>query len=211
MRKQPTKIDWNRAFIFYCTADERTGRMPTYKDVAERFGVTERQVELIGSKYEWVDKRERFGKKSLERWKEERGKVIEKLEQNQFETWNEAVDIMQRQLNQVKRKQEDAEAVEELLEDLFDELAMAKNKTERKEIKRKISNVMGRKVYGKELRETMEALKTSVNELRIKLGMPTEITKGEMTNFNKDLSLSDEDLEKMDKDFEKSHENKNPN
>jgi len=185
--------------------------MPTYKDVAERFGVTERQVELIGSKYEWVDKRERFGKKSLERWKEERGKVIEKLEQNQFETWNEAVDIMQRQLNQVKRKQEDAEAVEELLEDLFDELAMAKNKTERKEIKRKISNVMGRKVYGKELRETMEALKTSVNGLRITLGMPTEITKGEMTNFNKDLSLSDEDLEKMDKDFEKSHENKNPN
>lgn len=211
MRKQPTKIDWNKAFIFYCTADERTGRMPTYRDVAENFAITERQVELIGSKYKWVDKRERFGKKSLERWKEERGKLIEKLEQAQFETWNDAVEIMQKQLTHVKNKQADAEAVEELLDDLFDELSMAKNKTERKEIKRKIANVMGRKVYGKELRETMEALRTSINGLRITLGMPTEITKGEMTNYNKDASLSEEDLEKMDSDFEKAHENKNPN
>jgi len=205
------KIDWNKAFIFYCTADERTGRMPTYKDISEKFGVSETRVEIIGSKYDWVDKRERLGKKSLERWKEERGKLIEKLEQAQFETWNGAVEIMQRQLNQVKRKQSDAEMVEELLEDLFDELSMAKNKTERKEIKRKISNVMGRKVYGKELRETMEALKTSINGLRITLGMPTEITKGEMTNFNKDVSISEEDLEKMDSDFEKAHENKTTN
>lgn len=205
------RIDWNKAFIFYCTPDERSGKLRSYRETAETFGISESAVEMMGSKHEWGRKREEMGKKRLEIWQEEKEKAIKKVEQSQFSIWQDAVDIMQRQIGHVKRKQADAEAVEEVLEDLFDELAMAKNKTERKEIKRKIANVMGRKVYGKELRETMEALKTSINGLRITLGMPTEISKADVTNYNKEVPLSEEDLNKMDSDFEKAHENKNPN
>ena len=211
MRKQPRKIDWNDAFIYYCTPRKETGRLPSYREVAERFEITERQVEAMGAKCEWVDRRENFGRMKLEAWQEEREKVIKKTEQDQFSTWNEAVALMQKQVKQLSRRQGQTEAVEEILDGLFDQLAIAKSKAERAEIQKKISNMMNRKIYAKELRESMEALKTSINGLRITLGMPTEISKADVTNFNKEIPLSSEELEKMDLDFEKANENKTNN
>lgn len=70
----------------------------------------------------------------------------------------------------------------------------------------------GKKVYAKELRDTMEALRIAMNGARITMGLPTEITKGEMTNFNSDVSLTPEEIEEIDKDFnKKDDENKKPN
>lgn len=205
------KIDWNKAFIYYCTPIKETGRLRGYRDVAEKFNVSRGAVEVVGLKHNWTEQRQEFGKMKLEAWQEEREKVVKETEREQFETWNEAVRLMQKQVKQLSRRQGQTEAVEEILDDLFDELAGAKNKAERAEIKKKIANVMNRKIYAKELRESMEALKTSINGLRITLGMPTEISKADVTNFNKEIPLSDEDLEKMDRDFEKANENKQPN
>lgn len=213
MRKknnQP-KIEWNEAFIFYCTPDQKTGRLQTYSTVAQKFGVATRSVEVMGEKHDWVDRRQELGRMKVEAWQEEREKIVKKTEQEQFATWNEAVQLMQKQVKQLSKKQNQVDAVEEILDDLFDQLATTTKKTERKEIKRQIANVMGRKVYAKELRESMEALKTSMNGLRITLGMPTEISKADVTNFNKEIPLSDEDLEKMDHDFDKANENKTTN
>jgi hypothetical protein len=206
-----TKIDWNNAFIFYCTPNKETGRLPTYLKVSEHYGINERHVEKMGSKHDWVERRDEVGKMTVDAWQGEREKLIKKTEQEQFATWNEAVRVMQRQVKQLFKRQDQNEAVEEILDELFDELTTAKNDKERSEIKKKIGNVMNRKIYAKELRESMEALKTSMNGLRITLGMPTEISKADVTNFNKEIPLSDEDLEKMDQDFEKANENKQLN
>lgn len=205
------KIDWNEAFIFYCTPDEETGRLPSYAKVSEKFNVSLRNVEKMGEKYKWVERRHEIGKMKLDAWKEEREKVIKEAEREQFEIWNEAVDLMKKQVKQLIRRQGQNEEIEEILDDLFDELAGAQKKSERAEIKKKITNVMNRKIYAKELRESMEALKTSMNGLRITLGMPTEISKADVTNYNKEIPLSDEELENMDRDFEKANENKTTN
>ncbi len=50
MRNQPTRIDWDEAFAFYCNLD-KTQR--TYRAVAEAFPISEQSVKVRGRTEDW--------------------------------------------------------------------------------------------------------------------------------------------------------------
>ena len=172
-------IDKNEAFKYYSTP-KKNGRMKSYEDVAKKFNASVPAIEQIGSKNDWVRKREEYGKRSLERHQLDVEKKISESNKKLFDAWDDATDLLKKCVRK-QRKVFDGEVVE----------------------KTKLGKAKKTKFSPWAFREIVESLNKVQKAQRVILGMPNEITKGEMTNLIKESPLSKEELEAMEKDFKK--------
>lgn len=177
MKTRFKKIDEKQLFLYYCEGEN--GRLKSYEDVARNFGLTLRSVELLGKKNEWVMKRQEFGEKKFLCFKESREKIIEDAEQKQYEIWSKALKMLEWEMELIAKKQESYKCAIEV--DPTGKLA--------------------RKVGAFDQRQLMEAMKTAINGFRITLGLPTEITKGDLTTKNLTVELTADDIAGMDADL----------
>lgn len=164
-------------FLYYCESEN--GRLRNYLDVAKKFGLTKRVVEQIGKRNEWLENRRKLGESRFLCFKENREKIIEQAEQKQFEIWSKALKMLEWEMELIQKKQESYQ------------VAISVDPTGK----------LSRKVGAFDQRQLMEAMKTAINGFRITLGLPTEITKGDLTTKNLTVELSAEDIAGMDADL----------
>lgn len=177
MKTRSKKLDERELFLYYCESEN--GRQRNYIDVAKKFGLTKGTVEYLGKKNDWVNVRQKLGENKFLCFKENREQIIAEAEQKQFEIWTKAMKVLEWELDLIQRKQDHYK------------ITIAADPTGK----------LARKVGAFDQRQIMEAMKTAINGFRINLGLPTEISKGEMTNLNKEVDLTDEDIAALDEDL----------
>lgn len=177
MKKRSKNLDERELFLYFCESEN--GRMKNYDDVAKKFGLTRRVVERIGKNNAWLESRKKVGEDKFLCFKENREQIIAEAEQKQFEIWSKALKMLEWEMDLIQKKQDSYQ------------VAISVDPTGK----------LARKVGAFDQRQLMEAMKTAINGFRINLGLPTEISKGEMTNLNKEVDLTDEDIAALDEDL----------
>lgn len=175
-------VNVDAMFIFYCTPDEEM-RLPAYSDVAKQFGVSVRVVEKYGSKFDWGKKRDAFGKEQIKKAEETLLEQIEKASTRHLENYVEMEALGMDVLREQKA------------------LFHGANLGEKKK---------GRKFSPWVIGEVTTVVKRAMNGQRVILGLPTEVSKADINQTNRDLNLPPDQIEEMD-NFLQSNGNKHPN
>lgn len=170
-------VNVDAMFIFYCTPDEEM-RLPAYSDVAKQFGVSVRVVEKYGTKFEWVKKREAFGKEQVKKAEETILEQIEAASKRHLDNYVELEGFAMAQIREQK--------------------SLFHGKT-----------IKGRKYSAWAVGEASEQAKRAMNGQRVILGLPTEVSKADVTQTNRNLDLPVDQIEEMDK-FLQANDNKHP-
>jgi vacuolar-type H+-ATPase subunit H len=184
MKTRSKKLDEKELFLYYCESEN--GRQRNYLDVAKKFGLTKGTVEYLGKKNDWVNIRQKLGEDKFLCFKENREQIIAEAEQKQYQIWSKALKMLEWEMDLIQKKQESYQ------------VAIAMDPTGK----------LARKVGAFDQRQLMEAMKTAINGFRINLGLPTEISKGEMTNLNKEVDLTDEDIAGLDETLKRLEKTK---
>ena len=170
-------VNVDAMFIFYCTPDEEM-RLPAYSDVAKQFGVSVRVVEKYGTKFEWVKKRDAFGKEQVKKAEDSLLEQIDAAGKRHLQNYVE-----------------------------LESFAMLQIREQKSLFHGKI--IKGRKYSAWAVGEAAEQAKRAMNGQRVILGLPTEVSKADVTNTNKNLSLPTDQIDEMDS-FLKNNGNKQP-
>lgn len=171
-------FDHHRAFIYFCTPDIY-GRLPALSDVARAFGVASRTVEKYSTRNGWIKKREEQGKKTVDNFFINRDEKIQELDMIQY-----------RQIS--------------LLEETIINVIARMNEAQRafsdpkKTTEERIIALKQLKNEAFDLEKLTNALKTAHNQKRIMLGMPTEISKADVTTTEKNVKLSEDKIKEID-------------
>lgn len=187
--KQKKGFPIKEAFQFYCTVKD--GRLPSYADVAEHFGVSERRVEKWGSRNGWVKDRERIGEIANQAFFDQREKLILETDKKQFE---QLAMLEEGILNAIQMLTEQQRMI------LTDNTL---------EVEDKIKLMKNLKMQSLDLKSLSDAMKTAQNQKRIILGMPIDITKAEVKQTNKTIALSPEEMAEMDEFVRKNNAGNN--
>ena len=174
MKKRSKNINERELFLYYCQGED--GRLVSYRDVAKKFGLSRVWVGHIAAKNNWTEERQKLNDDKVLCFKENREQIIAEAEQKQFQIWTKAMKMLEWEMDLIAKKQEHYK------------VAISVDPTGK----------LARKVGAFDQRQIMEAMKTAINGFRINLGLPTEISKGEMTNLNKEVELTDEDIAALD-------------
>jgi transposase len=174
MKKRSKNINERELFLYYCQGEE--GRLVSHREVAKKFGLSKSLIGVIAAKNDWAEERQKINDDKVLCFKENREQIIADSEQRQFQIWSKAMKILEWELDLIQKKQDHYT------------ITIAADPTGK----------LSRKVGAMDQRQLMEAMKTAINGFRINLGLPTEISKGEMTNLNKEVELTDEDIAALD-------------
>ena len=179
MRGKNVNVD--AMFIAYCTPDDEM-RLPAYSDVAKQFGVSVRVVEKYGVKFDWVKKREAFGKEQVKKAEET---LLEQIEQASKRHLDNYVEMERFGMEQLKEQRA-----------LFHGAKLPKEKG-------------ARKFSPFAVGEITTVVKRAMNGQRVILGLPTEVSKADISQTNRNLDLPGDQIEEMD-NFLKNNGNKHP-
>lgn len=170
-------IDWNAAFIYYCTA-EADHRMRSLHDVAVYFKINEKNVEKVSRRSEWVKRRKQAGERALAAFEDEKVELAKKLNQRQFENLNR----LEENILQVMDNMQKARDTYKNATTIEEKLTAAKLLTQEPYDFEKLSN----------------ALKNVHNMQRVILGMPTDYTKQKIDTRTATIALTPEQAKEMD-------------
>lgn len=187
-RKPSHKWDRQKGFIYYCTPNP-DGTPRSYADVAKMFGVSESAIQRYATRSKWLKRREDAGKKRVQRFLKKQEKIAEKTNFAQFENLN----LLERGvMNAIKM-------LLAMQTDIVNDPTL--------EVEQKIKLMKGLKMQSLDLKNLSDALKTAQNQKRIILGLPIDITKAEVKQTNKNVTLSPEDIAEMDEFMRKNNVN----
>lgn len=187
--KMKGRFPIKEAFLFYCTPVD--GRLPSYADVAMKFNINERRVEKWGSRNGWVKEREKSGEKAATAFFEQREKMILDTDRKQFEQLEMLEEGI---LNAIKMLTDQQRQI------LSDQTL---------DIETKIKLMKNVKMQSLDLKSLADAMKTAQNQKRIILGMPTDISKAEINQTNRNASLTPEEMAEMDEFVRKNNAGNN--
>lgn len=182
--KNRKTFDHHRAFVYFCTPDIY-GRLPALSDVARAFGISSRTVEKYSSRNQWIKRRDEQGKKTVENFFSNRDEKIQELDMIQFRQ----ISLLEETIINVIARMNDAQKA----------FSDPKKTTEQKLIALKQL-----KNEAFDLEKLTNALKTAHNQKRIMLGMPTEISKADVTTTEKSVKLSEEKIKEIDEFISKN-------
>ena len=189
-KTQKPSLKWNRdeGFMFYCIPNA-DGTPKSYAEVAKKFGVSESAIQRFGTRSKWPSRRDEAGKKRVERFLREQERIAEKTNLAQFENLN----LLERGvMNAIKM-------LLTMQSDIVNDPKL--------DIDEKMKLMKGLKMQSLDLRNLSDALKTVQNQKRIILGLPIDITKAEVKQTNKNVSLSPEEVAEMDEFMRKNNVN----
>lgn len=178
-RKQ--KIDWNQAFIFYCTLDENN-HLRSLNDVSKEFHVHQRNVEKISQRNNWVENRRKAGEKAVAAFEEQKIELAKKINLRQFENLSKVESNILQVITNMQKARNDfknAKTIEE-------KIAAAKLLTQEPYDLEKLSN----------------ALKNVHNMQRVILGLPTDYTKQKIDSHTTTTALTADQAKEMDEFIE---------
>jgi len=178
-RTRGKSIDYNAAFIFYCTPDEE-GRLPGYREVARHFSVARQTIERMGVKHKWAERRQKMGKEQIEKAQKTVLEQIEEANKRHLDNYIE-----------------------------MEKLAMKDLKDQGNVFDGKGSKIKKRKYSPWALSETSTVAKRAMNGQRIVLGLPTEVSKADVTSTQRTMTLPPDQVEEMD-NYLKNNANKHP-
>lgn len=187
--KQKRGFPIKDAFRFYCTIKD--GRLPSYSDVAENFGVSKFTVERWAKRNSWVESRQKLGEKANQAFFDQREKLILETDKKQFE---QLAMLEEGILNAIQMLTEQQRMI------LTDNTL---------EVEDKIKLMKNLKMQSLDLKSLSDAMKTAQNQKRIILGMPIDITKAEVKQTNKTIALSPEEMAEMDEFVRKNNAGNN--
>lgn len=172
------KIDWNEAFTFYCTAkDDLT--LPSYNDVALKYGVATQTVDRIGKRNKWVQRRGEAGKKAVEEFETQKAEKAKELNKKQFQNLAELEAVIMQTVKEMRKSQLTFLKPDSTIDQKMMALKFLKNQAFDLE---KLSN----------------AIKNVNNLQRIILGMATEISKQDINQKVEQVALTEDKIKEMD-------------
>lgn len=189
-KTQKPSLKWNRdeGFMFYCIPNP-DGTPRSYADVAKMFGVSESAIQRYATRSKWLKRREDAGKKRVQRFLKKQERIAEKTNFAQFENLN----LLERGvMNAIK-----------MLLSMQTEIVNDSTL----DVEQKIKLMKGLKMQSLDLKNLSDALKTAQNQKRIILGLPIDITKAEVKQTNRNVTLSSEDIAEMDEFMRKNNVN----
>lgn len=186
---QGKKLNVHDAFTVYCTPIDNGTRYPSYEDVAKHFGVHPRIIEKWGSKYEWVKEREASGEKRIVEAQEKAVTVLAERLANDREKLIEEM---------IAKDFEDAQKLEEGINSAVNIITGIQKELEKEGLtKQERSNLLKElRMQSLDLKNLSDALKTAKNFKRVILGLPTEISRADITSKNLHAILTPEDLKR---------------
>ncbi|MFA6602891.1 MAG: hypothetical protein WCT01_03755 [Candidatus Shapirobacteria bacterium] len=88
----PKGINWESALEFYLTPDSE-GRIPSYQDVADKFGVSKSEVGLRAKNENWLQRRRNLYDLAEETFVENRVELINQTVAKHIRTWRKIQDL----------------------------------------------------------------------------------------------------------------------
>ena len=88
----PKGINWESALEYYLTPDSE-GRIPSYQDVADKFGVSKSEVGLRAKNENWLQRRRNLYDLAEETFVENRVELINRTVANHIKTWRKIQDL----------------------------------------------------------------------------------------------------------------------
>jgi len=88
----PKGINWEQALEFYLTPDSE-GRIPSYQDVADKFGVSKSEVGLRAKNENWLQRRRNLYDLAEETFVGNRVELINQTVANHIKTWRKIQDL----------------------------------------------------------------------------------------------------------------------
>lgn len=183
------KIDWNEAFVYYCTAkDDMT--LPSYNDVAIKYGVATQTVDRVGKRNKWVQRRGEAGKKAVEEFETQKAEKAKELNKKQFQNLAELEAVIMQTVKEMRKSQLTFLKPDSTIDQKMMALKFLKNQAFDLE---KLSN----------------AIKNVNNLQRIILGMATEISKQDINQKVEQVALTEDKIKEMD-EFNAKNSGKTP-
>lgn len=96
----PKGINWEQALEFYLTPDSE-GRIPSYQDVADKFGVSKKEVGLRAKRENWLQRRQNVYDTAEETYSDNRVELIKQTVDKHIKTWRGIQDIASDLLNKL--------------------------------------------------------------------------------------------------------------
>lgn len=176
-------IDREEAFKLFCLKPDGRHYNAVY-DVARILGCSTRVIERMCSLNDWVNRRESIGKNATEKFAEEMQDIAKAEKYKEFQDWNLVEDVVISALATIKKAQQT------YLDAPSDEAKLLAWK------------VLNKLSY--DMLNLTTALKTAKNQKRTLLGVPTDITKGELTHDTRG-SASLQELQDMAEFIQKNY------
>ena len=167
-------IDKDLAFQLYCT--KVNGKWRTLADVARELKTTEKTIEVMSYRNDWVNRREIVGKNAQEKFLEEMADIAKAEKYKEFEDWNLVEDVITTALQNIREAQT--------------------NYINEQDTAKKVLYLKVLKSLSYDMLNFTTSLKNAKNGKRTLLGMPTDITKGELMHDTK-VSASLQELQEM--------------
>jgi hypothetical protein len=110
----PKGINWELALEFYLTPNEE-GKIPSYQDVADKFGVSKKEVGLRAKRENWLQRRQNVYDLSGDQYVEKRIELVEETTKQHIEMWREARRIICERLKLLDEEMGKPDSTRELL------------------------------------------------------------------------------------------------
>lgn len=101
----PKGVNWESALEFYLTPDSE-GRIPSYQDVADKFGVSKSEVGLRAKNENWLQRRRNLYDLAEEAFVENRVELIKQTVNKHIETWRGIQDLASSLLDKLNQSLE---------------------------------------------------------------------------------------------------------
>jgi hypothetical protein len=98
----PKGICWESALEFYLTPDSE-GRIPSYQDVADKFGVSKSEVGIRAKNENWLQRRRNLYDLAEETFVENRVELIKQTVAKHIKTWRKIQDFACNLLNKLDK------------------------------------------------------------------------------------------------------------
>ncbi len=168
MPRHGKKINYDQAFLLYCTPKD-DGRLRSVADVAEAIGSSTGWLERVAAKHEWVKRRDDIREKRQRVAELSLIEQVDTVNKDQFEKWDK---------------------VEKFAMSLFDEqIGLFNGEIQETKAKK-------RSLYAVEV--ATNTLKEASKMKRVILLLPTEVSKADVTNLNKNVELPKDQIDEMD-------------
>lgn len=113
----PKGVNWEKALEYYLTPSDE-GKMPSYQDVANQFGVSKKEVGLRAKRENWVQRRQNVYDLAEEEFVEDRVALINETVQKHIEQWQELQEMANEYLAIINGKVKNRKATYQTIKDL---------------------------------------------------------------------------------------------
>lgn len=167
-------VDKTQAYELFCT--KVNGKYPTLAELAPILGCHPDTLLRLSAKEEWVKRRESVIKNAQEKFEEEMQDIAKAEKYKEFQDWNLVEDVITTALQDIRQAQS--------------------NYLKETDPARKVLYLKVLKSLSYDMLNFTTSLKNAKHGKRTLLGMPTDITKGELLHDTK-ISASLQELQEM--------------